>query len=129
MEEWEEEAIYKACCVAEARMMENYSDLAFYDLDNKVTCTVYPENLEWVKKTRGIKGYRNRWAFLGTHPDMDDDDKTEPFDISELVKGLIVSTPQERSVHFLQKDDRDVEGDEEEEDTMDAGLGGYQDMS
>ena len=110
-------------------MMENYSDLAFYDLDNKVTCTVYPENLEWVKKTRGIKGYRNRWAFLGTHPDMDDDDKTESFDISELVKGLIVSTPQERSVHFLQKDDRDVEGDEEEEDTMDAGLGGYQDMS
>ena len=34
-----------------------------------------------VVKTRGIKGSRNRWALLGTDPDMDDDDKIEPFEI------------------------------------------------
>ena len=31
-------------------------------------------------------------------------------------------------VHILQQDDGDVEKDKEEEDTMDAGLGGYQYM-
>ena len=75
-----------------------------------------------------MKGYRNRWALLGTHPDMDDDDKIKPFDISDLVIGLIVSTPQAPSVQILQQDDGDVEEYEKEDDTMYAGLGGDQDM-
>ena len=75
-----------------------------------------------------MKGSRNRWALLGTHPDMDDDDKIEPFEISDLIIGLIVSTPQETGVHIIQHDDGDKEEDEEEEDTMDVGLGGDQDM-
>ena len=75
-----------------------------------------------------MKGYRNRWELLGTHPDMDDDDKIERFEISELVMILIVFTPQEPGVQILQQDDRDVDDDEEEEDTMDAGIGGDQDM-
>ena len=58
----------------------------------------------------------------------DDDDKIEPFEISDLVIGLIVSTPQSPGVQILRQDDGDVEEDEEEEDTMDAGLGGDQDM-
>ena len=75
-----------------------------------------------------MKGSRNIWALLGTHPDMDDDDKIERFDISDLVIGLIISTPQAPDVHILQQDDGDLEEDQEEEDTMDAGLGGDQDM-
>ena len=75
-----------------------------------------------------MKGSRNIWALLGTHPDMDDDDKIYPFEISDLVIGLIVSTPQETGVHILRHDDGDVEEDEEEGDTMDAGLDGDQDM-
>ena len=59
---------------------------------------------------------------------LDDDDKIEPFEISDLVIGLIVSTPQSPGVQILRQDDGDVEEDEEEEDTMDAGLGGDQDM-
>ena len=43
---------------------------------------------------------------------------------STLVIGLIVSTPQEPDVQILPQDDGDVEEDEGEEDTMDAGLGG-----
>ena len=74
-EDWEEESIYKACCVSEAHTLEKYRDLSFYDPDDKVTCTVYSNNMEWVKKTRGTKGSRNRWALLGTHLDMDDDEK------------------------------------------------------
>ena len=41
-----------------------------------------------------MKGSRNRWALIGTHPDMDGDDKIKPFEILDLVIGLIVSTPQ-----------------------------------
>ena len=59
---------------------------------------------------------------------MDDDDKIEPFDISDLVIGLIVSTPQAPCVQILRQDDRDVEDEGEEEYTMDSGLGGDQDM-
>ena len=43
---------------------------------------------------------------------------------STLVIGLIVSTSEEPDVQILQQDDGDVEEDEGEEDTMDAGLGG-----
>ena len=67
-------------------MLEKYRDLAFYDTDDELTHTMYSKNLEWVKKTRGIKAYTNRWALLDTHPDMDDDDKIEPFEISDLVE-------------------------------------------
>ena len=45
-----------------------------------------------------------------------------------MVKGLIVSLLQAPGVHILQQDDGDLEEDEEEEDTMDAGLGRDQDM-
>ena len=83
---------------------------------------MYSNNLKWVKETRGMKGSRNRWALLGTHPDMDDDDKIETFQISDLAKVLIVSTPQAPVVQILQQDDGDVEEDEEGEDAMDAGL-------
>ena len=80
-------------------------------------------------ETCRMKGSKNIWAPLGTHPDMDDDDnKIEPFDISDLVIGLIVSTSQAPGEHILQKDDKDVQEDEEKEYMMDAGLGGYQDM-
>ena len=47
-----EKAIYKACCVVEARMLAKYRDLAFYDPDDKVICTVYSKNMEWVKKLK-----------------------------------------------------------------------------
>ena len=74
-----------------------------------------------------MKGCRNRWVLFGTHPDIDDDDKIEPFDISDLVIGLIVSTPHAPGVKILRQDDGDVEDDEEEKDTMYAGFGGDQD--
>ena len=75
-----------------------------------------------------MNGSRNRWALLGTHPDMDDDNKIKPFDISDLVMGLIESTRISPGVQILRKYDGYMEEDEEEEDMMDAGLGGYQDM-
>ena len=97
-------------------MVEKYRDLAFYDTDDKVTRTVYSKNLEWVKTTLGMKRSRNRWALLTTHPDMDDDDKIEPFEISDLVIGFIVSTPQAPGVQILRQDDLYVDVDEDEEE-------------
>ena len=75
-----------------------------------------------------MKRSRNRWELLDKHPDMDDDDKIKPFDISDLVIGLIVYTPQAAGVQILQQDEGDLQEDEEQEDTMDVGLGGDQDM-
>ena len=68
------------------------------------------------EKTQGMKGYRNIWALLGTHPDMDDDDKIEPFQISDLVIGFIESTPQAPGVQILRQYDGDVDEDEDEEE-------------
>ena len=45
-----------------------------------------------------------------------------------MVIGLIVSTPQAPGVQILRQDAGDMEENEEEEDTMDAGLGGDQYM-
>ena len=59
---------------------------------------------------------------------MDNDDKIEPFDILDLVIDFIVSTLQAPGVKILRQDDGDVEEDDEEEDTIDAVLGGDQDM-
>ena len=75
-----------------------------------------------------MKESRDRWTLIGTHPDMDDDDKIEPFEISDLVISFIVYKPQAPGVNILQQDDRDVEEDEEKEYMMDAVLGGDQDM-
>ena len=38
-------------------MLVEYRDLAFYDTDDKVNCTVYSKNLEWVENSRnkGVK--------------------------------------------------------------------------
>ena len=80
------------------------------------------------EKNRGMKESRDRWTLIGTHPDMDDDDKIEPFEISDLVIGFIVYTPQAPGVNILPQDDRDVEEDEEKEYMMDAVLGGDQYM-
>ena len=44
-----------------------------------------------------------------------------------MVIGLIVSTLQAPVVQILWQDDGDVDDDEEEEYTMDRGLGGDQD--
>ena len=127
VEDWEKDAIHKDCCVSEARVLTKYRDLAFFDPDDNVTRTIYPKNLEWVKKTRGMAGSRSRWAILGTHPDNDDDDdKIEPFEISDLVIDLIVKTPQAAGVKILQQEliVEEVEGNGE--DTMSAAVGGDQ---
>ena len=44
---------------------------------------------------------------------MNDDDKIEPFYISDLLIGLIVSTPQAPGVQILQQDDGDLEEEDE----------------
>ena len=75
-----------------------------------------------------MKGSRNIWELLGTHPDINDDDETELLEISDLVLGLIVSIPQASGIKILQQNDRYVRDNEEEEDTVDEGLGGDKNM-
>ena len=63
------------------------------------------------ENNRGMKGSMNIWKLLCTHPDMDDDDKIEQFEISDLVIYLIIYTPQAPGVQILKQYERNVEED------------------
>ncbi|KAL7530156.1 hypothetical protein ACHAXR_005436, partial [Thalassiosira sp. AJA248-18] len=45
VEDWEKELFKKNDCVAEARLLEKYKDLVFYDPDNGIYYTVWSKNL------------------------------------------------------------------------------------
>ena len=127
LEDWEQEAIQKDCCVAEAKLLCKYKDLAFYDPDDKVVRTVHPKNLTYVKKVRGQQGSKSGWVLLGTHPD-DDDDKIQPFDISAFVIGLIETTPQVSGVQIVRMADEGGGRAGNEGDTVDAEIGGDKEL-
>ena len=44
VEDWETELINKNDCVAEAKLVQKYKDLTFYDPDNKTYYTVYEKS-------------------------------------------------------------------------------------
>ena len=78
------------------------------------------------KETWGMKGSRSRWVLLATHPDQNNDTKIEPFEIWDLVKDLIVSSPQAQGIQILPQEDDDGDMSQDEEDIIHAGLSGVQ---
>ncbi len=52
MEDWEIELLQVNDCVAEARILEKYKDLVFYDPDTKKTFKVWGGNLEFHSGSR-----------------------------------------------------------------------------
>ena len=104
--------------------MNKSKDLAFYDPDDEVTCTVYSRNLTYVKKVCGQKGSRSGWFLLSTHPDDDNDDKIQSFIISDFVVYLIADKQHTVGVQVLRLAD-DVGGKEgNQEDIGDVGIWG-----
>ena len=63
--------------IAEVRLLEKYTDLVFYDPNNKCVYTVWHKNLEWQRERNG------GWCLIGCPADDKLDD--EPFSIAEMV--------------------------------------------
>ena len=52
MEDWELELIKKNDCVAEAKLLEKYKNLVYFDQDNETTYTVHDGNLEFRRQRK-----------------------------------------------------------------------------
>lgn len=95
VEDWETELINKNDCVAEAKLVQKYKDLTFYDPDNKTYYTVYKKNLEWQR------GRGGGWHVIGIPTDNQFDD--EPFPINAMTIELIAETKQASHVEVIRR--------------------------
>ena len=48
MEDWEVEAVAKKDPVAEAKLLQKYGGLEFYDIDNNLGCLICDNELVWL---------------------------------------------------------------------------------
>lgn len=94
IEDWEKDLLKKNDCVAEARLLEKYKDLVFFDPDNEILYTVSNENLDF---HRGGKG---GWFVIGIPADDKYDD--EPFKIADWMVKLIAEHEQEPHIRIIQ---------------------------
>ena len=95
IEDWEKEDIVDNDCVAEARLLEKYKNLVFYDPDDKTTFTVGDEELEF---NRGNKkqDIDRGWYAICTSADGNE----QMFAFSLLVE-LIAQTKQADGVQII----------------------------
>jgi len=98
VEDWEDEHLFKECCVSEALLLAKYRGLAFFDPDDFVTRIVEGKNLEWVKKVRGQKGSKSRWTMMGYSPKTSDEENHYVGFENHLLIELIAETVQEAGV-------------------------------
>jgi hypothetical protein len=96
LEEWEEELLQQNDCVAEARLLEKYKNLVFYDPDNDTTYTVCDKNLEFHRKNKK-KGIDGGWSVIG----VDDEEDYEPFVIGKMLIELIADHEQAPGVEIV----------------------------
>ena len=102
VEDWEKEMLKDNDCIAEARLLEKYKNLVFYDPDTDCTFTVASQNLEY---RRGRKD--GGWHLI-CEPN-DDSEEAEPFAIP-LANELIGVTQQADGVKVIHEV---LEGSEE----------------
>ena len=96
-EDWEKEILKTNDCVAEAKLLEKYKGLVFFDPDNKCHYTICSKNLEF------FKGRNGGWCVIGVP--ADDKLEDEPFLIGKLVHDLVRETPQEARIRVIAPDD------------------------
>ena len=93
MEDWEKELLKKDDCVAEAKLLEKYKDLMFYDPDRGVNFTVHGNNLEY-RSGRG-----GGWCVIGDSTDEKVED--EPFKIGDMMIEMTAETDQAEGVEIV----------------------------
>ncbi len=96
MEDWEEELLKKNDCAAEARLLEKYKNLVFFDPDTDKTFTVHDNNLEF------RRGRNGGWNIIAVCSDESVED--EGFVIGEMLVDLIGTTAQAEGVEVLYSD-------------------------
>jgi hypothetical protein len=93
VEDWEKELLKNNDCVAEARLLEKYKGLVFFDPDNNCTYTVWNKNLEYQK------GGNGGWCVIGVP--ADDSLDNESFLIGDMIIQLIGDNDQAEHVHVI----------------------------
>jgi hypothetical protein len=95
-EEWETEAIFKKSPISEAKLLEKYGGLSWYDLDNEQMVYSDVDELKWNRVTRGKKGEGRSggYAVLAYdekyNKELDNaEDHSEPWAFSEDLRGSI----------------------------------------
>ena len=121
VEDWEKEAKSKNDPVQEARLLQKYKDMVFYDPDNGVNYTVHPGNMEYQR------GRGGGWMVIGIPPE-DCGLEDEPFEIGVLLMELIVDTMQVDNITMIRKEDRALDdnagdGDDDDDDDDDDDNG------
>ncbi|KAL7553442.1 hypothetical protein ACHAWF_016725 [Thalassiosira exigua] len=97
MEDWEKEILKINDCVAEAKLLEKYKGLVFFNPDNKYHYTICSNNLEFFKDRNGDR------CVIGVP--ADDKLEDEPFFIDKLVHDLVIETPHEAHIRVIAPDD------------------------
>ena len=72
MEDWEIELLQVNDCVAEARILEKYKDLVFYDPDTKKTFKVWAGNLKFHRGSCRT-GVSKGWGLICINDDSDEE--------------------------------------------------------
>ena len=107
-EDWELEAKKKNDPVQEARLLQKYKDLIFYDPDNEVNFTVHPGNMEFQR------GRNGGWMAIGIPPD-DVGLEEEPFELGDMLIEMIGSTEQADNITMIRRAEGDADADESDE--------------
>ena len=79
-------------------LLQKYKSIIFFDPDDKMTCTVCEERLDFCKP-----GRKNGWAVLGILESWDgvSEDEWQPFSIrSGIVLEMVKDTAQRQEAHI-----------------------------
>ena len=101
-EEWEKEAVKKNDPVQESRLLQKYKDLIFFDPDNQVNFTIHPGNMEYQR------GRNGGWMAIGIPPDDCGIDE-EPFQLGDMLVGLIADTEQADNITMVRMEEEEEE--------------------
>ena len=101
-EEWEKEAVKKNDPVQASKLLQKYKDLIFFDPDNQVTFTIHPGNMEYQR------GRNGGWMAIGIPPDDCGIDE-EPFQLGDMLVGLIADTEQADNITMVRMEEEEEE--------------------
>lgn len=119
MEDWEVEVIKKQDPLNEAKLLQKYGGLVWYDPDTKNVFTASTEEMQFSK----VRGYPRGYCVFGLTEDYDpknpNDDHWEPWVLNDCLHGLIASyyeTNPSPDYIVLKKKDPDEASDDYEDE-------------
>jgi len=99
IEDWEKDLLLQNDCVAEARLLEKYKDLLFFDIDTNLTYRIWDKNLEFHRKNTKKK-IDPGWAVICES----DEGEEISWYINDQLCELIGSLEQAVGVEVIHKD-------------------------